>query len=60
MALDAKGIRLDANAERHTGRVDILLAQFNKDGSVLGTPAMQTSATQYAGSNVSQVSGERA
>ncbi len=42
VVLDAKGIQLEPKADRHSGRVDVLMVQFNKDGSVLGKPAMET------------------
>jgi VWFA-related protein len=42
VSLDSKGIHLEPKADRHSGRVDILTAQFSKDGSVLGTPTIQT------------------
>ena len=42
VSLDPKGIQLEPKADRHSGRIDLLLAQLNKDGSILGTPTMQT------------------
>jgi hypothetical protein len=42
VSIDSRGIQLEAKSDRHAGRVDVLTVQFNKDGSVLGTPTMQT------------------
>ena len=42
ISLDPKGIQLEPKADRHSGRIDILTAQLDKDGSVVGTPTMQT------------------
>ena len=42
VSLDSKGIQVEPKADRHSGRIDILTAQFDKGGSVLATPTMQT------------------
>jgi hypothetical protein len=42
VTMDPKGIQLQPKADRHSGRVDVLMVQFSKDGSPLGTPTMQT------------------
>jgi VWFA-related protein len=42
VVMDSKGIQLEPKADRHSGRVDVLMVQFNKDGSVLGKPAMES------------------
>ncbi len=42
VVMDSKGIQLEPKAGRHSGRVDVLMVQFNKDGSVLGKPAMES------------------
>jgi len=42
VSLDPKGIQLETKADRHSGRIDLLLAQLDRNGSVLGTPTMQT------------------
>jgi VWFA-related protein len=42
VVMDSKGIQLEPKADRHSGRVDVLMVQLNKEGSPLGKPTMET------------------
>jgi VWFA-related protein len=42
VVMDSKGVQLVPKADRHSGRIDVLMVQFSKDGTPLGHPAMET------------------
>jgi VWFA-related protein len=38
VTLDSKGIQVEPKADRYTGRIDILMVQFDKDGKPIDSP----------------------